>query len=443
MSSCFHMEIKDRNLAVSMHQTNKITSALPFSITRIASYLKEVIYLMWYTEWVDYSNSTLWTCTQKLSDRLQYVRHIEYRLYAELYQGLTDATATADGQVDGSQIGKKVMLSSSFTAGPRYQHQLYQDAMAIVHHYGNPDFFIACTCNQRWQEITDDLLPQQTVANHADIVARVFKLKLHSLLWDVYYKSTPVLGKVIGLIYVVEWQKCGPPHAPILAIYDSTTKPHTPKDSDDTICVEIQDEEKFPELPKTSLANPKSPCMEDGKCTKNSQRRLWKKPMKMMGTLITNGEIMESVSWKWVIPYNPFFFSKKYNVHINVAICSSIQSCKYLYKYVYKGPDMASAAAEHINKIGDEIHKYVNSQFVTVSKAWWRIYEFDIHGRQPTIQCLAVHEKKLQTIIFDEAHPEDNIANVKHTTLLGWFKLNRTDPDARNFKYHEIPGHYV
>ena len=125
---------------------------------------------------------------------------------------------------------------------------------------------------------------QQTAANHPDIVARVFKLKLHSLLEDLYYKCTPVLGKVIGLIYVVEWQKPGPPHAHILAICDSTTKPHTAEDVDDIVCAEISDEEKFPELHRTistlmmhgpsGLANPKSPCMEDGKCTKKSQRSL-------------------------------------------------------------------------------------------------------------------------------------------------------------------------
>ena len=39
-----------------------------------------------------------------------------------------------------------------------------------------------------------------------------------------------------------------------------------------------------------------------------------------------------------------------------------------------------------------EIHKYVNLQFVTAFVACCRIFEFDIHGRQSTIQCLAVHE---------------------------------------------------
>ena len=53
---------------------------------------------------------------------------------------------------------------------------------------------------------------------------------------------------------------------------------------------------------------------------------------------------------RWVVPYNQYL-SKKYNAHINVEICSSIKSCKYLYKYVYKGPDMACVAVESEKEI--------------------------------------------------------------------------------------------
>ena len=94
---------------------------------------------------------------------------------AEVYQGLTDAIQNSDGQVDGSQIGKKVILPSSFTGSARYQHQLYQDTMGIVHHFGKPDLFITFTCNPQWKEITDALLPQQTAAQRPDVVSRVFK----------------------------------------------------------------------------------------------------------------------------------------------------------------------------------------------------------------------------------------------------------------------------
>ena len=80
-------------------------------------------------------------------DRLQYIRYHQKELRADVYQGLADAVQSSDGHIDGSQLGKKIILPSSFTGSFRYQHQLYQDAMAIVHHFGNPDFFITFTCN--------------------------------------------------------------------------------------------------------------------------------------------------------------------------------------------------------------------------------------------------------------------------------------------------------
>ena len=210
--------------------------------------------------------------------RLQYIRNNQGKLHTELYQGLADAVQTADGQIDGCQIGKKVILPSSFTGGARYQHQLYQDAMAIVCYHSKPDFFITFTCNPQWKEIQDSLLPQQTSENHQDIVARVFKLKLSSLLHDLYYGCVPVLGKMVALIYVIEWQKKGPPYAHILAICDADSKPRTPEDYDAIVCAEIPDGHQFPELYKTVTrfmmhgpcgdSNLNSPCMEDGKCSK-------------------------------------------------------------------------------------------------------------------------------------------------------------------------------
>ena len=44
--------------------------------------------------------------------RLQYLRFNQSQLCADLYQGLADAVAASDGQVDGSQLGKKVILLS-------------------------------------------------------------------------------------------------------------------------------------------------------------------------------------------------------------------------------------------------------------------------------------------------------------------------------------------
>jgi hypothetical protein len=48
---------------------------------------------------------------------------------------------------------------------------------------------------------------------------------------------------------------------------------------------------------------------------------------------------------RWIVPYN-LHLATKYHAHINVEICSSISAVKYLYKYVYKGPNRATAVVE-------------------------------------------------------------------------------------------------
>ena len=76
---------------------------------------------------------------------------------------MSDAVQNAEGDVEGSNIGKRIILPSSFMGGAKYQHQLYQDAMAIVRRFGKPDFFITFTCNPGWREITDELLEKSQI----------------------------------------------------------------------------------------------------------------------------------------------------------------------------------------------------------------------------------------------------------------------------------------
>ena len=215
---------------------------------------------------------------------------------------------------------------------------------------------------------------------------------------------------MIALIYVIEWQKRGPPHAHILGICDDESKPRTLEDYDSIVCAEIPDEQQFHELCKTvttlmmhglcGLSNPDSPCMVDGRCTKRFPKDFVEKTYaandgfphyrrRNDGKFVNkNGVWLDN---RYVVPYNAYL-SMKYSAHINVEICTSIQSCKYLYKYVYKGPDMASVAIQSdtndngSEKNVDEIEKFVNSRFITASEAFWRICGFDVHGRDPSIQ---------------------------------------------------------
>ena len=54
-------------------------------------------------------------------------------------------------------------------------------------------------------------------------------------------------------------------------------------------------------------------------------------------------------------PYNPYLLAK-FNCHINVEVCTTVKSVKYIYKYVYKGYDSASVElGSERNEPGQEI----------------------------------------------------------------------------------------
>ena len=82
----------------------------------------------------------------------------------------------------GRPVGTKTVLPSSITGTPRWQAEQYRDVLALVMHMGRPDLFITMTCNPNWPEIQDNLLPQQTASDRPDLVARVFDLKLKTLM---------------------------------------------------------------------------------------------------------------------------------------------------------------------------------------------------------------------------------------------------------------------
>jgi len=67
-----------------------------------------------------------------------------------------------------------------------------------------------------------------------------------------------------------------------------------------------------------------------------------------------------TVDNRWMVPYTPWLLLK-YDCHINVEVCSSIKSIKYLYKYVYKGQDRV-AMEIHKGLIIDEVQQYLDAR---------------------------------------------------------------------------------
>ncbi|UYV71113.1 hypothetical protein LAZ67_8001784, partial [Cordylochernes scorpioides] len=392
------------------------------------------------------------------ANRLNYVRMNQKDLRIEDYCVVQQHLENRAIQ-NGIPIGKMVILPSSFEGSPRNMQQHYQDAMAIVEKHGKPDLFVTMTCNPKWKDITDNLEDWQRVEHRPDLIARVFKLKLEQLLKEI---NEGLFGTVKAMVYVIEFQKRGLPHAHILLILNGESKLRTEEDVDNVVWAEIPDEEKYPVLNSIVLENmihgpcgtrnPNCPCMENGVCTKGF-------PKDFQQFTITDGDGYpsyrrrkgktylhkgKSVENSLVVPYNPCLL-KKFNCHINVEICASIKSVKYLFKYVYKGHDKANVAITETAANHDETSKFVDSRYVSAPEAIWRIFTFKMHEQSHVIYRLAVHLPNAQALYFNENDSADNLHQKlsKSSTLMEWFKLNQNDQEARNYFYREIPNHYV
>ena len=86
-----------------------------------------------------------------------------------------------------------------------------------------------------------------------------------------------------------------------------------------------------------------------------------------------------SLDNRWVVPYNPKLLMM-FNCHINVEVCSSIISVKYLFKYVYKGHDkqVVHVDPDNENVVINEIKRFQDARYVSPPEAIWRIFGFSL-----------------------------------------------------------------
>ena len=131
--------------------------------------------------------------------RLNYIKFNQRQIRSDLYSGLADALSSGD--TDSGELGRSIILPSSYTGSPRQMFELYLDAMGIIRKYGKPDLFITFTCNPQWVGITSALLLNQKASDRPDLIVRVFRLKLRELLSDITKKY--ILGKPLAYVYTI------------------------------------------------------------------------------------------------------------------------------------------------------------------------------------------------------------------------------------------------
>ena len=402
---------------------------------------------------------------------LNWVRHHQKELRADVYQGLRDAAVgDQDQNLNLAEHGRRVILPSSHTGSERYMDQLFQDSMAICCFFCRPDIFLTMTANPEWDEIQEALLTEappgnqkQTAADRPDIVVRVFEEKKKALLQDI---KAGVFGKVVAMVHTIEFQKRGLPHMHLLIFLDGPDKIRTAEDVDSIVSAQIPDPVTQPALydviTKSMVHGPcgdkecKAKCMADGKCTKHfpkdfCEQTVYSENGYPLYACPNNGCSFEKrvhgkrcvFDNRDVVPYNPYL-TAKYKCHINVEICASVEAVKYIHKYIYKGYDRTTIEIGS-DQQRDEVKEYLDARFISAAESLWHIFEFAMHAESPNVCHLSVHLEDQNLIYYN---PDDDVNDVLdrasgNTELTAWFDANRQYPDAHNTLYQDFPWTWV
>ncbi|GIQ86919.1 hypothetical protein KIPB_008859 [Kipferlia bialata] len=414
--------------------------------------------------------------------------------------GLRDCVAGLDGEHDIENVGRHVKLPSSYRGGRRYKWAQFQEAMAIVRKYHRPDIFLTATCNPQWREIVDECRRSGTVpANRPDLCARVFRLKLKEILDDIRKKH--VLGIDICHVCVVEFQMRGLPHAHILLMLHTRDKP-VAETYDDFVQAELPDAAIFPTLyglvfdcnRHEGCAEEHRPCWDGNKCKYGYPKAycdqttvpqvgfpVYRRRGRQLGGNDFNDRV---VAFNW-------WFTMRYRCHINVEICSTVLAVKYLYRYLYKGPDHVDAdvtveqdqprcqvdgvgqdgqapvggqAPEHVpdgqdaehvvyhdgdidnegRRVVNECERHVNYRYFGASEACYLIFRFPRNDRNPAVISLPVHLKNQQNVRYNA---NAGIAYVERahllvpriTELMGWMAANLEVTFEELMEYRHYP----
>ncbi|GBM73817.1 hypothetical protein AVEN_80246-1 [Araneus ventricosus] len=334
------------------------------------------------------------------------------------------------------------------------------DATSIFTKCGAPDLFISFTANPKWPAITENLRPSEHTTDNADLLARVFTLKLKSFMDDLTVHGA--LGKSIAHVYTIEFQKRGLPCAHILIVLRTDDKFSTSEHIDKFVRAEIPSSVETPRLHEfvtkclmhgpCGIDNPGAPCIEVSQCKKMFSREFrTETAMNMSGyplyrrrpgdTASVRGSEMDN---RFFVLYNPYLLLK-YNAHFNVEVCTSLRAVKYIYKYIYKGVDCANMVLTAGQVQYNEIANYIDAMYVSAPEAMWRLLGSHMHDRSHALMRLPVHLLNQKRVTCKDGHEEEALeaARSRQMMIESWFKLNQSDPDDQTLLYTDIPYNYV
>ncbi|CAN7095058.1 unnamed protein product, partial [Brassica rapa subsp. narinosa] len=165
--------------------------------------------------------------------------------------------------------------------------------------------------------------------------------------------------------------------------------------------------------------------------------------------VVKNGATLNNT---FVVPHN-INLLKKYEAHINVEWCNRTSAVKYLFKYITKGVDRASAVIEKGNtattsdtvasgepkekviKQRNEIQEYIEARYLSACESMWRTFAFHIHKRKPSHNITIKETDNLGRVIHKPG--------IEKTMFTEWMVLCRRSAFARTLTYVQIPEYFV
>ncbi|XP_022031187.1 uncharacterized protein LOC110932137 [Helianthus annuus] len=363
------------------------------------------------------------------SERLKYIRRQQANLRSETFENLQKHKSK--GKEVLTDTGKPVILPSSLL--------VVQDSCNKITSMQWP----------YWPEVKKFLKDSTIKAEERpDILCRLFKMKLDSILKDL--KDSKYFGEINAGMSITNF----PPKITQIPF----------------ISAEIPDKKEDPELYSLVTdymihgpygnANLNCPCMVDKRCSKNFPKKFTPhttidssgfpvyRRRDSGHTVIKFGVKLDNRS---VVPYNKRLL-KRYQAHINVEWCNRPGSVKYLFKYINKGPDMATTGVSGDTnptikeKPKDEMKEYYYCRYISACEASWRIFSNEVHYRYPTVMRLPFHLPGQQNVVYGAYDDIDNVLSkpsVAFSIFVQWMKLNEINEDARKLTYVEFPSKFV
>lgn len=143
-------------------------------------------------------------------ERLDYIRRGREKQYQ--VRSEQDREEGPSDDQSSSVFSGAITLPSSFLGSQAWASQEVADSLAICRARGKPSFFITITTNPNWSQIKTQLGPGQSTSDIPTIVCRVFKSRLENAITKMKLK----FRSVVYMIWVIEFQKGGLPHAHIV-----------------------------------------------------------------------------------------------------------------------------------------------------------------------------------------------------------------------------------